>query len=57
MQGEIMLVSVKRMESGADYIFLLNNDVRLEKDVLKKCISAMEKFPGCAACQPDNCHI
>jgi GT2 family glycosyltransferase len=42
----------KAMESGADYIFLLNNDVKVEKDVLKKCISAMEKSPGCAACQP-----
>ena len=42
----------KAIKSGADYIFLLNNDVRLEKDVLKKCISAMEKSPGCGACQP-----
>jgi len=42
----------KAIASGADYIFLLNNDVKLEKDVLKKCISAMEKSPGCAACQP-----
>lgn len=38
--------------SGAEYIFLLNNDVRLEKDVLEKCVSAMEKSPGCGACQP-----
>ena len=42
----------KAMASGADYIFLLNNDVKLEKDVLKKCVSAMEKSPGCGACQP-----
>jgi len=42
----------KAIESGTDYIFLLNNDVRLEQDVLKKCVSAMERFPGCAACQP-----
>jgi len=42
----------KAIASGADYIFLLNNDVKLEKDVLKKCVSAMEKSPGCAACQP-----
>jgi GT2 family glycosyltransferase len=42
----------KAIASGADYIFLLNNDVRLEKDVLNKCVSAMEKSPGCAACQP-----
>ena len=38
--------------SGAEYIFLLNNDVILEKDVLEKCVSAMEKSPGCGACQP-----
>jgi hypothetical protein len=42
----------KAVASGADYIFLLNNDVRLEKDVLNKCVSAMEKSPGCGACQP-----
>ena len=42
----------KAIASGADYIFLLNNDVRLEKDVLKKCVSAMQKSPGCGACQP-----
>lgn len=42
----------KAIASGTDYIFLLNNDVRLEKDVLKKCVSAMEKSPGCGACQP-----
>jgi hypothetical protein len=42
----------KAVARGADYIFLLNNDVRLEKDVLKKCVSAMEKTPGCGACQP-----
>jgi len=42
----------KAFKSGTDYIFLLNNDVKLEKDVLKKCVSAMEKSPGCAACQP-----
>jgi GT2 family glycosyltransferase len=42
----------KAIASGAEYIFLLNNDVKLEKDVLKKCISAMEKSPGCGACQP-----
>lgn len=37
---------------GVEYIFLLNNDVSLEKDVLKKCVSAMEKSPSCGACQP-----
>jgi hypothetical protein len=42
----------KAVASGADYIFLLNNDVKLENDVLQKCVSAMEKIPGCGACQP-----
>jgi hypothetical protein len=36
----------------ADYIFLLNNDVILETDVLRKCVEGMEKAPDCAACQP-----
>jgi len=42
----------KAVTDNADYIFLLNNDVKLEKGVLKKCVSAMEKSPGCGACQP-----
>jgi hypothetical protein len=42
----------KAIESGADYIFILNNDVKLEKDVLNKCVSAMEELSGCGACQP-----
>ena len=42
----------KAISRGSDYIFLLNNDVILEKDVLRKCIDAMEKAPDCAACQP-----
>ncbi len=42
----------KGLASGADYIFLLNNDLKLKKDVLKKCVAAMEKIPGCGACQP-----
>ncbi len=40
------------IENGADYIFLLNNDVILEQDVLDKLIAAMECAPECAACQP-----
>lgn len=40
------------IENGADYIFLLNNDVILEEDVLEKLIAVMEREPGCAACQP-----
>jgi GT2 family glycosyltransferase len=42
----------KAIADKADYIFLLNNDVKLEKDVLKKCVSAIEKSPDCGACQP-----
>jgi GT2 family glycosyltransferase len=37
---------------GADYIFLLNNDVILEKDVIRKCVEGMEEVQDCAACQP-----
>lgn len=42
----------KALLSHPEYIFLLNNDVTLEKDVLKKCVSSMEISPDCAACQP-----
>jgi GT2 family glycosyltransferase len=42
----------KALASGADYIFLLNNDIILERDVLKKCVSEMEKSPVYGACQP-----
>ena len=42
---------------GADYIFLLNNDVILEKDVLQKCVDCMEKAPDCAACQPQIAYL
>lgn len=46
-------VGIRRaIENGADYIFLLNNDVTLEQDVLEKLIAAMEGAPKCAACQP-----
>ena len=37
---------------GAEYIFLLNNDVILERDALTKCVDEMKRSPGCAACQP-----
>jgi len=40
------------MERGADYIFVLNNDVLLEPDVLEKLVAAMDSDPECAACQP-----
>lgn len=42
----------RAIEMGADYIFLLNNDVVLENGVLEKLTSAMESAPECAACQP-----
>lgn len=42
----------KAIEMGADYIFLLNNDVMLENGVIEKLASAMERAPKCAACQP-----
>lgn len=37
---------------GADYVFILNNDVILERDALTKCVDVMKRSPGCAACQP-----
>ena len=37
---------------GAEYIFVLNNDVILERDVITKCINAIKRSPDCAACQP-----
>lgn len=40
------------LDRGADYIFLLNNDVTLEPDVLDKLIAAMQSDHACAACQP-----
>jgi GT2 family glycosyltransferase len=40
------------LERGADYIFLLNNDVTLEPDVLDKLIAAMQSDHASAACQP-----
>lgn len=46
-------VGIRRaIECGAEYIFLLNNDVTLEQDVLEKLIAAMAGAPKCAACQP-----
>ncbi|MGB7992891.1 glycosyltransferase family 2 protein [Methanoregula sp.] len=40
------------IDRGAEYIFILNNDVILEKDVITKCIDALRQSPNCAACQP-----
>lgn len=40
------------IKRGADYIFLLNNDVTLEPDALDKLVAAMQSNRACAACQP-----
>lgn len=40
------------IDRGAEYIFIVNNDVTLEKDTLSKCVAAMKRHPDCAACQP-----
>jgi len=40
------------LSCGADYVFIINNDVILESDVLTKCVSAMEESKDTAACQP-----
>ena len=40
------------LDDGAEYVFILNNDVILERDVLIKCINAVRMSPECAACQP-----
>lgn len=43
---------LKAMGEKANYIFLLNNDVVVERDVLRKLVDAMEKEEHFAACQP-----
>jgi len=40
------------IKQGAEYIFLLNNDVTLEPDVLDKLVAVMQSDRACAACQP-----
>jgi GT2 family glycosyltransferase len=46
-------VGIRRaIKMGADYIFVLNNDVILERDVLGRLIASMESLPNSAACQP-----
>ncbi len=42
----------KALSDGAEYVFVLNNDVIVERDVLKKMVKEMIKFKECAACQP-----
>ena len=43
---------LKAMGEKANYIFLLNNDVVVERDVLRKLVDAMEREEHFAACQP-----
>lgn len=43
---------MKAIEKKANYIFLLNNDVVVERDVLRKLVDAMEREEHFAACQP-----
>jgi hypothetical protein len=40
------------IERGADYIYLLNNDVLVPPDSLNHLIPVMEQQKDCAACQP-----
>ncbi|MDI6720614.1 MAG: glycosyltransferase family 2 protein [Methanomicrobiales archaeon] len=40
------------LDNGSDYILLLNNDVVLEQDALRRLIEAMDKDSSCATCQP-----
>jgi hypothetical protein len=40
------------MQQGAEYIFVINNDVILQQDVLEKLVFAMESDRTAAACQP-----
>lgn len=40
------------MQRGAEYIFVINNDVAFPPDVLEKLVSAMQSDRTAAACQP-----
>ena len=40
------------MTHGAEYIFVINNDVALQPDVLEKLVFAMQSDQTAAACQP-----
>ena len=40
------------LSEGAEYVLVLNNDIVLESDALKKMVEIMEKEANCAACQP-----
>jgi len=43
---------IRRVMDRADYIFLVNNDVVVERDALEKMIREMERDERIAACQP-----
>jgi len=40
------------MQRGAEYIFVINNDIALQPDVLEKLVFAMQSDLTAAACQP-----
>ncbi len=40
------------MQQGAEYIFVINNDITLQPDVLEKLVFAMQSDRTVAACQP-----
>jgi GT2 family glycosyltransferase len=40
------------MQHGSEYIFVINNDIALQQDVLDKLVLAMESDKTAAACQP-----
>ncbi|MFA5158920.1 MAG: glycosyltransferase family 2 protein [Candidatus Omnitrophota bacterium] len=44
------------MESGADYVFILNNDCILEKDTLLKLFESAIRFPDAAIVAPLVCY-
>lgn len=48
---------LKAIEHGADYIFLLNNDAIVCRDVLRNLVKVMEENNCVAACQPLICYF
>jgi len=45
-------LGIERVLNEAEYVFIVNNDVVVESDVLRKMIECMEKNPAVVACQP-----
>ena len=43
---------IRRVIDRADYVFLVNNDVVVERDALDRMIEEMERDKRIAACQP-----